>query len=142
MQRVPTVCAFEDEARRITGTSLFAGDDGSGRNAWARNLYQRLSSYSHTRGTTTNSYLWQSNGPIYSAEGMQLSYQSFLETYAVVVLMGRIARPELNMPVGARIIYNRDSLSQYLKPSFRALCEHYVSTLFGGKRGQHGGRRR
>jgi len=139
VQRVPVVRAFEDEARRKTGTSLFAGDNGSGRNAWVRNLYRRLSSYSHTRGTTTNAYLWQSNGPIYGAESMQLSYKSFLETYAVLVLLGRIARPKLRMPAGARIIYKRDSFGQYPKPSFRALCEHYVSTLLNCRPGQNRG---
>jgi hypothetical protein len=136
VQRVPVIRAFEDEVRRITGTSLFAGDNGSGRNAWARSLYRRLSSYSHTRGITTNSYFWQSNGPVYSTEGLRVSYQSLLETYAFLLLIGRIACPGLRMPNGARVIYERDSLGQFLELSFRVLCEHCVSRLFDGNNGQ------
>jgi hypothetical protein len=139
MQRLPTVRALEDEARRKTGTGLYAGDNGSGRNAWVRDLYRRLSRYSHARGTATNFRLWRSNGPIYSGEGMRLSYHSFLEAYALLVLIGRIACPNLRMPRGARIIYKRDSLNQYLAPHIVALCEHYVSTLFARNAGKNRG---
>jgi hypothetical protein len=80
LQRLPTVEALEKEARSRASTSLYAGDDGNGRNAWARSLYQRLSSFSHSRGDTTNAHLWESNGPVYSAAGLRQSYHAFLET--------------------------------------------------------------
>jgi hypothetical protein len=35
LQRLSVVQELEQEARRKTGTGLYAGDDGSGRNAWA-----------------------------------------------------------------------------------------------------------
>jgi hypothetical protein len=42
---------LEDSARQAVGLSIYAGDNGSGRNAWARNLYQRLSGKNLTLGT-------------------------------------------------------------------------------------------
>jgi hypothetical protein len=117
--------------RRKTGTGLYAGDDGSGRNAWARSLYQRLSHFSHSRGDTTNAQFWESNGPVYSAAGFQHTYRAYLETYAVVLLVAKIGCPRLTTPAEAHIIYKLDSAKQFLEVPFRALSEHYSSLLFG-----------
>jgi len=124
--RLPVVRAYEDEARRRTGTSVFAGDNGSGRNAWARNLYRRVSGYSHTRGTTTNSYLWQSNGPVYSVAGFQYSYHAFLETYALLLLLAKLGCSRLTRPRTASFIDQR-----FLAAPFRTLSAHYTAALFG-----------
>ena len=133
LQRLPTVQVLEDEARRKTGTSLYAGDNGSGRNAWARSLYQRLSRFSHTRGDTTNGHLWESNGPVYSPHGFQLSYHAFLETFALVLLVAKIAYPEFARPREARFVHQVDSRDRFLEPPFRALSAHYTAALFGAK---------
>jgi len=132
-QRLPAVREYEDEARRKTGTSLFAGDNGSGRNAWARNLYRRISGYSHTRGTTTNSYLWQSNGPVYSAVGFQHSYNAFLETYVLLLFLAKLGCPGLIRPREASSIDQIDSRERFLAAPFRALAAHYTAALFGAK---------
>jgi hypothetical protein len=82
---------LEDSARQAVGLSIYSGDNGSGRNAWARNLYQRLSKFAHARGDSSNFCLWNSNGPIYSADGMRHAYHSYLEVYSLLLL---IAPPE------------------------------------------------
>jgi hypothetical protein len=129
-QKLPPFDTLEQRAREITGTSIFAGDDGSGRNAWARNLYRRLCEYAHARGNATNAELWQSNGPIYSARGFALSYHTFLETYALCLILTKIAEPALTPEGAALDILDPENLTLYLDAQFRRTCEFYADELF------------
>lgn len=74
--------------------------------------------------------LWDSNGPIYSAEGMLLACYAYLETYALLVLIAKVANGQIEMPAEACVLYEPDSLNEYLEPQFRALCSFYRSDLF------------
>jgi hypothetical protein len=129
LQALPKFRALEDKAREAAGVSIYAGDD-SGRNAWARNLYQRLSKFAHARFDSRNAGLWNSNGPIYSAEGMRIAYHAYLETYSLLLLIAKVSVADLKMPAEARVIYRKDSCKQYLTPPFQALCAFYNSELF------------
>ena len=104
---LPPFRQLECSARKVATTSLFAGDDGGGRRAWATNLFNRLSHFSHACGDSSNAHLWQSNGPIYSAEGMKVSYYLYLETHAVCLLLAKAcvpkSRPVPNCKVGNEI---------------------------------------
>jgi len=122
---------LENKACGAARTSIYVGDNGSGRNAWARDLYWRLSRFSHARWDATNASLWNSNGPIYSADGMRLSYYAYIETYALLLLVSKAAASDLKMPVAALVIYEDDSLRQYLAQEFQDLCAFYASELFG-----------
>jgi hypothetical protein len=44
-QKLQPLDGLERSVRQVTGTAIFAGEDGSGRNAWARSLYRRQSEY-------------------------------------------------------------------------------------------------
>lgn len=126
----PKFGALENRARQETGASIFPFGQNDKGYAWARNLYQRLGKFSHARGDSTNGYLWESNGPIYSAEGMRLAYHAYIETYALLILIAKVASEQVKMPIEARVIFKPDSLSQYLEPQFQALCTFYRSELF------------
>lgn len=93
-------------------------------------LYGRLSSFSHARGNTANTQLWNSNGPIYSAEGMRISYRSFLETYALIALISCISLGRSEFPSGMRFIFKRENVQQYAPEQFQTLCEYYASRMF------------
>ena len=121
---------LEDKAQEATGLSIYAGDNGSGRNAWARNLFRRLSKFAHSRGDSSNFHFWNSNGPIYSAAGMRIAYHSYLETYSLLLLIAKVAAVNLKMPAEARLIYKADSSKQYLPSQFEPVCLFYWSQLF------------
>jgi hypothetical protein len=126
-QKLPPLDLLERRAREVNGTSIFAGQDGSGRNAWARNLYRRLSEYVHARGTNTS--LWKSNGPIYSAQGFALSYHFFLETFALTFILAKVALPTLS-PGAAHHIFTDENRKHYLDAVYCQVCGLYVERLF------------
>lgn len=120
----------ESAAQMEVKASVFPSDNSKEERgaAWATNLYRRLCEYSHPRGT--NAGLWSSNGPVYSTEGMRISFNSYLETYALLILLAKIARGETKMPAEATIIFESDSIDQYMGPQFRGLCAFYKGRLF------------
>jgi hypothetical protein len=126
-QGLPPLDLLERYARETTGTSIFAGQDGSGRNAWARSLYRRLSEYAHARGTNTS--LWESSGPIYSAKGFALAYHLFLETFALTFILAKVAEPALS-PGTARYIFTDENRRLYLEPTYSQVCGLYEERLF------------
>lgn len=123
------LCILEDKARQQTGASIIPFNPNDKGKAWARNLYQRLGKFSHARGDSTNGYLWESNGPVYSADGMRLAYLSHLETYALLFLIARIVNDKLEVPAVFHTLYESDNIKKYLDPSFHNLCLFYSSVL-------------
>lgn len=99
-----------------------------------RNLYSRLSSFSHARGDTTNGELWESNGPVYSATGMRVSYHSYLETYVLVLFLARMARPDFKLPTEAEVLFREESFTHYLDEPFLGVCREYFRMVYGDKR--------
>lgn len=130
IQSAPGFRPIEQLAREATGSSVFGGDDGHGRNAWSRNLYQRLSKFAHARGDSTNSRLWESNGPIYSARGMRLSYYLYLEVFSLVLIAAKAADNTIKMPREAKVIFKKSSLKLFLSDEFVDVCGFYHSHLF------------
>jgi hypothetical protein len=122
------ILAFEKQAIYLTGTSIFYAD-GVG-NPWAKDIYARLSRYSHSRGDSTNNALWQSNGPVYSSEGMKITYEMYLETYALLMLLIKLSDNKFVLPDQARILYLEDCLKLYLKKPFLKLCAFYHKSLY------------
>ncbi len=99
----------------------------SRRSAWITNLYSRLCEFAHPRGT--NAQLWESNGPIYSAKGMRISFYSYLETYSALILMSKIAIAKFQVPVIASVLYSADSIQQYLPKEFHDVSAYYSDKL-------------
>jgi hypothetical protein len=130
LQALVPLTTFEPKARKFSASSIFGGEDGRGKNAWARSLYGRLSQYVHARGNTSNSELWDSNGPIYSARGFRLAYNSFLETHALCLILAKLAYPKTPLLGSAQLAMRADSLQLYLEDPHRRVCEFYVSELF------------
>jgi hypothetical protein len=130
LQSSRLVQELDQTAFVAAGATLYDSRDGVAKNSWARSLYRRLSQYAHARDATSNAQLWESNGPIYSAEGMRVSYHSFLETYALCLLAGKLALSDLSMSEAAQVIFTSESCDQYLSPPFAAVCLFYKARLF------------
>jgi hypothetical protein len=67
--------------------------------------YQALCNYSHSRPDSSDSALWQSNGPVYNAEAIKLTFFTALSVYALCYLLVRLARPGFVMPEDGDILF-------------------------------------
>lgn len=129
LRNLSNYIVLEEKSLQLFGACIFPTDNKSQR-SWAVNLYKRLSEFSHARGNSTNSALWQSNGPVYSADGMKVAYQTHVETYALLTLLIKLTDNKFLLPTEAHVIYQQDSFSLYLKKPFQELCAFYSKTLF------------
>ena len=109
---------------------MFADKNRPDPGGWATSLHSHLSNLIHARGNLSNARLWKSNGPVYSARGMRISYCSYLETYTLLLLLAKIAHPSLAMPPEADILFAYDSRSRYLRKLDRKLCGFIKREVF------------
>lgn len=122
------ILLLEKDVRAETGGGILPDAGGNGI-AWARNLYSRLSRFTHARGDSANSFLWESNGPIYSAEGMRVSYHLYLETYALLMILLKIAQNDVSTPPKAAVLFAPESIAIYCPEPFPAVCSAYSDAL-------------
>ncbi len=128
--RLPDVKAREDEASAQVGIGIFQGRPRKNYDAWARSLYGRLCRYSHARGDTTDASIWRSNGPIYSADGLKACYETFLETYTLMLMLARWSQGQKPLKQASKCIVRQKSLSVYMKEPFQAVAENYRDWLW------------
>ncbi len=122
LRQVSSIKALEERARSVTRRTLFADRNGADPGGWVTSLYSRLSQYIHAGGTTSNGSMWESNGPVYSAQGMKAAYHCYLETYALLLLLVNIADKTVEIPGKVRYLFSYDSRRRYLPVEFRKLC--------------------
>lgn len=125
--------ALETNSRAATGGSIFPDQNGHG-NAWGRNLYHRLSKFSHARGDSTNGQLWKSNGPIYSEDGMRVSYHLYVETYALLIILLTVANESFRIPDAAKILFKPDSILIFCPEPFADVCATYSIKVFATRK--------
>ena len=53
---------------------------------------------------------------------MKIGYHSYIETYALLLLLAKIAHPSLSMPHEADILFAYDTRRRYLRRLDRKLC--------------------
>lgn len=130
LRQASAVRALEDRAEAATGRTMFADKNRPDLGGWATSLHSHLSNFIHARGNLSNARIWKSNGPIYSAQGMKIGYHSYLETYALLLLLAKIAHPSLAMPREASVLFPYDSRRRYLRPRDRRLCGFIKREIF------------
>jgi hypothetical protein len=77
---------------------------------WVRQLYQKLSKYSHGRPLYNNTGLWQSNGPIYVGRAVAIVTGLFIETFVASYIIVKLCRPDFELPAEAREVLEADVL--------------------------------
>jgi len=77
---------------------------------WLRQLYQKLSKYSHGRPLYNNVGLWQSNGPIYVGRAVAIVTGVFIETFVASYIIVKLCRPDFELPTEAREVLEADVL--------------------------------
>jgi hypothetical protein len=78
---------------------------------WVRQLYQKLSKYSHGRPLYNNTGLWQSNGPIYVGRAVAIATGLFIETFVASYVIVKLCRADFELPTEAREVFEADVLS-------------------------------
>ncbi|WP_213772878.1 hypothetical protein [Bradyrhizobium sp. dw_78] len=127
---LPNVRSQDTQVLQRCGAGLFLANEPSNRTAWARTLYRRLCRYSHARGDATNAEMWNSTGPIYSAEGFRASYHFFLEVHALCLILAKYAESTLQISKTAALVLRPDSIELYLEEPHRSVCSALYSALW------------
>lgn len=120
---------LEAHVRSLTGGGLFPEAENNEGIAWARNLYQRLSNFSHARGNLTNSVLWESTGPVYSEKGMRTACYLYLETYVLLVLLLKATMGRFRVPRASVHLFTQDSLRTFCPEPFARICDAYATAI-------------
>jgi hypothetical protein len=128
---LPGVKAREEEVVAQEGIGIFRGSTQNFRGGWARSVYGRLCRYSHARGDTTDTSIWDSNGPIYSAFGLKTCYETFLETYALMLILAKWGHGRLELKHNGRLILGRENLGVYMEEAFVGVAACYGEWLWG-----------
>lgn len=120
----------EERAFSETGTCIFPSTTKERKNKdWLGNLYGRFCKFAHASGDGGNGHLWASNGPVYSAEGMRISYLGYLEAFALASLITKLAWPELTLGSECPVLFEPVSIAQYAHKPFNELCRNYAAVL-------------
>lgn len=77
---------------------------------WLRQLYQKLSRYSHGRPLYNNTSLWESNGPIYVGRAVAIVTGLFIETFVASYIIVKLCRQDFELPAEAREVFEADVL--------------------------------
>ena len=91
---------FADQAHRPNG---YEG-------GWMRQLYDKLSKYSHGRPLFNNSGLWESNGPIYMGRAVAIVTGLYIETLVASYVLVKLCRPDFELPEEAQEIFETETI--------------------------------
>jgi len=90
----PSTKSLEDHIKSRMNYSVFGE-----KTSWARELFQKLSSFTHSSATHTSAKLWEgSTGPIYIQNSFGKAYALYLDTMCLSHVLLKLARPRLALP--------------------------------------------
>ncbi|WP_186275877.1 hypothetical protein [Burkholderia gladioli] len=120
---------LEVRVRSLTRGGLFPDAGNIDGPAWTRNLYQRLSNFSHARGNSTNGALWESTGPVYSEKGMRTACYLYLETYVLLVVLVKATLRRFRVPDASLHLFTMEHLQVFCPEPFPQVCEAYATAV-------------
>lgn len=95
----PGTSRLEDHLKTKVDLSIFGQRSPGNPEGWARELYDRLSDFTHSRPSHSLGMMWQgSNGPIYVSGSFGRVYRLYLETIALGYVLVKLARPSFQLP--------------------------------------------
>jgi hypothetical protein len=74
-------------------------------NGWIDDLYDELSSYTHSRPDASDGTMWESNGPVYQTSAFRKVFGSQIATYAACYHMVKVGRPKFMLPKKSEAIF-------------------------------------
>ena len=86
---------------RLGGAGLF----GRNPNGIARETYQKLCRYAHSRAGHTNYDIWQSNGPVFIWKAFRQFWIDYCDAIALCYVLLKIGWPNLVLPEVARPLF-------------------------------------
>lgn len=101
LRNVASIRAFEERLRAKSGDDLLSQRSNASAGGWSRRLFGALCEYTHSHPGRTNADLWSSNGPIYVEANVRLVASLYIETFALTMLLVRLARPSWTPPTGS-----------------------------------------
>jgi hypothetical protein len=86
-------------------------------------LYYRLCNYAHSRPDSSDSAMWESNGPIYVGAVFNDVFQLQASTYAACYLLVKVGRPNFALPKNSEFLFDTPKLlwSDEIASSYRIL---------------------
>jgi hypothetical protein len=87
--------------------------------------YKTLCDYAHSRPGSNYFQLWQSNGPVYNSDAIDLTFEMTLVVIALCYLLVRLARREFTMPENSEMILFELERMPYYGELVRAFKELY-----------------
>lgn len=91
----PKLIPLETHLARRTGNTLLAARKGN-REGYVRAFFHELSRYAHASPGSTDSDLWQSNGPVFSRQVFERWAACYFATVALGVLLLRLGRSDFD----------------------------------------------
>ena len=96
--RIELVRWLEDCLKSQDRDAIFAARSRTAAGGWARRLYAELCNFAQSRPGYSNADQWASNGPVYERTAFLRYARLFTETYALIVLITRIAFGAASLP--------------------------------------------
>ncbi len=110
LHRAPETRPLHDYLNRMVHYGFIDQADSSRAypGGWVRQLYQKLSKYSHGRPLYNNVGLWESNGPIYAGRAVAVVAGLFIEAFVASYIITKLCRPDFELPAEAREVFEAD----------------------------------
>jgi len=88
--------------RAVAPESVF----GNAASSWMKDRYARLCAYAHSQAGYNNADFWESNGPVYRPQALEVVEAELRETLAIVYLLLRLGWPTYAPAQGAANLLN------------------------------------
>lgn len=98
LAEVESIRQLEGTLRKQLNDSIFDRKTSTLQGGWARRLYGELSHYAHARPGFSSSDMWESNGPIYVTEALDLFTGLFTQTLKLNFLLIKLGRSAFSSP--------------------------------------------
>ena len=100
------VDALEKHLLETLKDNMFRQKSGKDPGGWVRRLYKELCNYVHSRPGFTNGDMWNSNGPIYDKNAVEISALFYIETMITCYFLVKLARPDFILSSNASDLFD------------------------------------
>lgn len=110
LSHAPSLATFNRRMHDAGFRALWDAKDRIADAGYARLLYRELCNYAHTRPGYSEGALWESNGPIYSADAFRAWHYAFRRTVSLCALSIVLSRPGADRSLLADLFTDDDNV--------------------------------